>query len=87
MLLDTEGEGDTFTDGFDAPENWELRWEVEGDGPFIVELFTEDDVSRGTIVNAGEENEGSTFVSERGRFYLLISTEKHWDVKVMGVRR
>lgn len=84
VLLDIEGEGDAVTDRFAARENWEIRWQAAGNAPFTVELFADDGQARGAIVEAEVAGDGSTFVSEAGTFYFLVSTDGPWKVQVLG---
>ncbi|MFL6205083.1 MAG: hypothetical protein ACJ739_07000 [Acidimicrobiales bacterium] len=76
------GTGDDRTEVFEVAENWEVRWKASGSS-FELELFTEDDTSRGTIVTASDEAEGSTFVVEGGRFYLAVTTDGDWSVDIV----
>jgi hypothetical protein len=79
------GNGDDTTDVFEVAENWEVRWKTTG-ASFELELFTEDDTSRGTIVTASDEPDGSTFVVEGGRFSLAVRTDGDWSVDIVTVK-
>jgi hypothetical protein len=76
------GTGDDTSESFEVTDNWEIRWQA-ADSPFEVELFTEDGSSRGTIVTSSGDVEGSTFVVEAGRFYLMVRTTGDWSVDIV----
>lgn len=84
VLLELEGTDEAISDHFEVKGNWELRWESRGQGPFSVELFTDDGTSRGIIVQGEGGEEGSAFASEEGRFSLLITAEGPWAIRVLG---
>jgi hypothetical protein len=80
------GSGDDTTEVFEVAENWEVRWTSTGSS-FTLELFTEDDTSRGTIVTASDQAEGSTFVVEGGRFYIAVTTDGDWSLDIVTQRK
>lgn len=85
-VAEFSGEGNETTESFDVEVNWELRWRVSEGERFAVELLTNDDVSRGHVVDATDKSEGTTFVSEAGEFKLRVSSDAPWSVQIVSKR-
>lgn len=78
------GSGNETTGAFAAAPNWEIRWQSAAGKPFAVELLTKDGRSRGSIVEAGDRMEGTTFVVEGGEFKLKVSAAGDWSIQVFS---
>lgn len=83
-LAKFSGHGDKTTTAFLAVANWEIKWGTQTGKPFAVELIGKNGTSRGQIVVAKKQPQGSTFVSEAGEFSLKVSAAGDWSIQVNG---
>jgi hypothetical protein len=73
------GDGDQTTTSFEVRDQWQVHWENSGD---TFNFAINGDQDLGTIVEQDGPGSGVTSVVAGGTFYLDISAEGPWEIRI-----
>jgi hypothetical protein len=78
-VAEFNGEADQRTSSFDVREGWAINWEASGER-FAFAIRGDRDF--GTVIDVDEPGSGVTSPTGAGTFYLEITAEGPWSVRI-----